>query len=75
MTTLKAGTRVLTSTLVGPRFDEVWDTHAKIARWTARMGSREALPGYHPVRFESGGIMMVPESAIRVVDNRPGFAA
>lgn len=48
-----------------------WEA-AKIAQWTARMGPRSSLPvGYHPVRFNDGGILMVHRNCFRVVDNQP----
>jgi hypothetical protein len=49
-------------------FPGVAPERAKITRRTREMG--ELPEGYHPVRFEDGGRLLVHESGFRVIDNR-----
>lgn len=67
-TRMKAGTRIQVQGW-GLDFQQTWES-AKIGRWLKSMGERSSLPaGYHPVRFNDGGCLMVHESRIRVTDN------
>ena len=58
---MKAGTKILVYGWTAS-LNEVWRP-AKIARRTKDMGN---LPGYHPVKFDDGGILMVHESRFKV---------
>ena len=56
-------------------FPEVPAEHAVIERWTAKNGSiknhvTQTNPGWHVVRFATGGRMLVHESRFRVISNR-----
>ena len=64
---MKAGTKITFERL---RADgrKVTET-ATIRKWTKVMGSRDDLPaGYHPVRFEDGGTLMMHESSFTVLE-------
>jgi hypothetical protein len=42
-----------------------------VMRWLKYMGPRDAIPGYHPIRFDlDGAKLMVHERGLRVIDNR-----
>jgi hypothetical protein len=43
---------------------------ATIARWTKKSGPREAMPGWHIVKFADGGKLLVHESGFCVINNR-----
>lgn len=67
--TLKTGTRIQMLN----RDAEI----ASIGRWTSINGpiKNHVAPhngGWHLVRFDDGGSLIVHEEAFRVIDNRPG---
>jgi hypothetical protein len=37
---------------------------ATVLRWHKQSGPREALPGYHRVRFADGGVLLVHENRL-----------
>ncbi len=62
---MKPGTRIEVSRL---RLDGsvAWEP-ATVCRWTRDMGGRSSLPpGYEPVRFADGHIMMIHAHRMRV---------
>lgn len=62
---IKQGTRIQVSGW-DAAFNETWE-NARIARTTPRM---KPIPdGFHPVKFDDGGVLMVHESRFRIVDN------
>jgi hypothetical protein len=70
--TLRAGTRIeLRGTPAMGSFPGVMPEMAAIARWNEKVsGARDALPGYHVVKFSDGGCLLVHETRFRVIDNR-----
>jgi len=67
---MKPGTKVRILTLVGQTFERDWSETGKVTRWTAAMGPRDRLPaGYHPVRYDGAGIMMIHESNLMVAND------
>lgn len=65
---LKSGTRIQIETM-DAAFNRKWEA-AKIVRWLKVMGPREKMPGWYPIKFADGGILMCHESGFRVVDSR-----
>ena len=64
---MKPGTRIQFERLADLSGRKVTET-ATIRRWTKVMGTRDDLPaGYHPVRFEDGGSLMMHESNFTVL--------
>ena len=65
---MKAGTKITFEHLADLNGRKVTET-ATIRKWTKVMGSRDDLPaGYHPVRFEDGGTLMMHESSFTVLE-------
>lgn len=70
MQTLKAGTRIeLHGTPACGGFPSVPPEKATIGRWNTRRNG-PTNPGWHLVRFDDGGQLIVHESRFRVIDNR-----
>lgn len=66
-TPLKSGTRVKIAVLRNGAWS--YEDAGKIVRWTKVMGQRNWLPaGYEPVRFDSGGVLMVHSEAFVVAE-------
>lgn len=70
--TLKAGTRIeLHGTPAFPGFPGVAPESATIGRWLKYVsGPRETMPGWHVIKFDTGGKLLVHETGFRVIDNR-----
>lgn len=74
--TLKAGTRIeLHGTPACGGFPGVAPEQATISRWMARNGPIKnhvspTNPGWHVVKFDDGGCLLVHETGFRVIDNR-----
>lgn len=61
---MKPGTKIEVS--VNNQFSEKTWEPATIGEWPA--GSKDSIPGYHPVIFSDGGALMVHENGFRVRD-------
>lgn len=69
--TIQSGTRIeLHGTPAIGGFPGVAPEQATIARWTKVSGPRDALPGYHAVKFADGGKLLIHENRFRIIDNR-----
>ena len=71
MTDIKPNTKIeLHGTPAVAGFPGVAPEMATVIRWRKCSGPREAIPGYHAVKFSDGGILLVHENRFRVIDNR-----
>lgn len=62
---MKPGTAIEVSAL---SFDGSvrWEA-ATVTRWTRKMGGRASLPpGYEPIRFRDGNVVMIPAARMRL---------
>ena len=64
---IKTGTRI---ELNGTPSLGVPPEMATIAKWGKKSGPRENMLGWHIVKFNDGGSLMVHESRFRIIDNR-----